>query len=66
MLRAAHRGLDHVTSLRNLGASWLANQDETIRREVDEAERELEAVKAEAISSDTHSLPRDVSPDTSV
>jgi hypothetical protein len=64
MLRAAHRGLDHLTYLRNLGAPWLANQDETIRREVDEAERELEVVKAEAISLGTHSLPRDAPDET--
>jgi hypothetical protein len=66
MLRAAHRGLDHLNYLRKLGAPWLAKQDEMIRREVDEAERELEAVKAEAISLGTHDLPRHDPPNAAV
>ncbi len=66
MLRAAHRGLDHLTYLRSLGAPWLAGQDEGIRREVDEAERELNAIKSEAILLDTHRQPSDVPPDSPV
>jgi hypothetical protein len=66
MLSAAHRGLDHLNYLRKLGAPWLSSQDESVRREVDEAERELEVVKAEAISMATHHLPRHVPPNNAV
>lgn len=63
--QAAHHGLEAVAYLKNLGAPWLAAQDDAVRREVDEAEDQLRRFKMHAIQKGAGIMPADEPPEPS-
>ena len=60
---AARNALQPLNCLRGWGADWLDRQPKAVQQEVDEAERELLALRAQAIVGGAVDLPNELPAD---